>query len=306
MRHEAKFIWFDAFRGIAALLVLIMHLRALIFVDFSDGMGLLDRFFYFLTGFGHEAVVIFFVLSGFFIVRSIHSSALQNRFDAFRYAKNRLIRLWIVLLPSLILTYLIDTLGMYLYPNAFTYAGLIQSLPDISPLGKLGGINFLGNLFFLQEILVETYGSNAALWSLSYEFWYYVIFPLLFFACLNFHSKITRVLLLSLGILLLIFVGGSIRLNFIIWLFGGFAYVVIRSDMFIKSRIRLKSISSFVIFCLVLTLIRLDIQPFLFNDFSLGLVTAIMLCPFSKLTMDSLIMRKILIPPIFRTGISQS
>ena len=37
----------------------------------------------------------------------------------------------------------------------------------------------LGNAAFLQEIVVPTYGSNAPLWSLSYEFWYYFLYPVL-------------------------------------------------------------------------------------------------------------------------------
>src|SRR6202030_3749589 len=41
---------------------------------------------------------------------------------------------------------------------------------------------FLGNLFFVQTILCRTFGSNGPLWSLANEFWYYLLFPLLFCA----------------------------------------------------------------------------------------------------------------------------
>ena len=34
------------------------------------------------------------------------------------------------------------------------------------------------NAFFLQTIVGPTFGSNGPLWSLAYEWWYYVLFPL--------------------------------------------------------------------------------------------------------------------------------
>jgi peptidoglycan/LPS O-acetylase OafA/YrhL len=37
---------------------------------------------------------------------------------------------------------------------------------------------FLQNLFFLQVAVAEPFGSDTALWSLAYEFWFYILFPL--------------------------------------------------------------------------------------------------------------------------------
>jgi peptidoglycan/LPS O-acetylase OafA/YrhL len=37
---------------------------------------------------------------------------------------------------------------------------------------------FFQNLFFLQVMFGPPYGSNAVLWSLAYEFWFYILFPL--------------------------------------------------------------------------------------------------------------------------------
>jgi peptidoglycan/LPS O-acetylase OafA/YrhL len=36
---------------------------------------------------------------------------------------------------------------------------------------------FLGNLLFLQDLYVPSFGTNRPLWSLSCEFWYYLMFP---------------------------------------------------------------------------------------------------------------------------------
>ena len=56
-------------RWVGAFLVLIFHVRHIILVDFKEveHRTLFDRGLYFVTGLGHEAVVIFFVISGFLV-----------------------------------------------------------------------------------------------------------------------------------------------------------------------------------------------------------------------------------------------
>jgi peptidoglycan/LPS O-acetylase OafA/YrhL len=46
-------------------------------------------------------------------------------------------------------------------------------------MDHLGPEVLLGNLVFLQAILVPTWGSNGPLWSLAFEFWFYIWFPTL-------------------------------------------------------------------------------------------------------------------------------
>jgi peptidoglycan/LPS O-acetylase OafA/YrhL len=56
-------------RWSAALLVLVNHARHLILVDLEEvkQQTLFVKALYFVTGLGHEAVVIFFVISGFLV-----------------------------------------------------------------------------------------------------------------------------------------------------------------------------------------------------------------------------------------------
>jgi peptidoglycan/LPS O-acetylase OafA/YrhL len=66
----------DLLRGLAAILVLAHHWRNYFFVNFHE-LGLhrvLLAVPYILTAAGHEAVVIFFVLSGFLIGGTIRRS----------------------------------------------------------------------------------------------------------------------------------------------------------------------------------------------------------------------------------------
>jgi peptidoglycan/LPS O-acetylase OafA/YrhL len=293
MKHDINLVWFDFFRGIAALLVLTGHLRALMFVDYSESTSLFGQIFYFLTGFGHQAVVIFFVLSGFFIIRSIHESVLNDRWNVKNYILNRMVRLWIVLLPALILTLLWDKIGLCFFKNAYTYTDLIAKLPGINPASKLGVLDFLGNLFFLQTIYVPTYGTNVALWSLSNEFWYYVLFPLIYFFVSKFYKIKTRIILFIAIWLCALFIGFGLALSMSVWLMGGVVYLVIKNNFFLKRYLKIKFVLSIFSFITVLTLIRFKIYPNIFNDFSLGIVTSFMLCVFSKIPMKNLHLRTI-------------
>ena len=133
---------------------------------------------YFLTGFGHQAVMVFFVLSGFLISSSILRSLSAGTWSWSGYAISRATRLYVVLIPGLLFGLLWDVLGKSLFASTGLYT---------QPLGSFGGLvvqdaltagNFFGTLFFLQTIVCSSFGSNGPLWSIANEFWYYVLFPL--------------------------------------------------------------------------------------------------------------------------------
>jgi len=173
----------DLVRGLSALAVMVMHARGFFLYDLSESQfpNLFIKAFYFLTGLGHEAVVVFFVLSGYFVGGSVLQAIQGTGFSTSRYALVRLTRLWTVLLPALVMTFAVDRLGAHFNPGA--YAGTLRqafmSGPDLTCPAAWGPDAFLGNLFFLQTISAPVYGSNGPLWSLANEFWYYVLFPLL-------------------------------------------------------------------------------------------------------------------------------
>jgi len=56
-------------RWVAALLVVLQHIRFLWFAEYANeqNKSSLIKIFYFFTGFGSEAVIVFFVLSGFLV-----------------------------------------------------------------------------------------------------------------------------------------------------------------------------------------------------------------------------------------------
>lgn len=171
---DHDFRWMDCFRAVAAFAVVLSHARDLVLRDYA-GPAIFAPF-YAATGLGHSAVIVFFVLSGFWISRSVLGRLDQPQFW-FGYLIDRIARLAIVLIPALLLGGLIDWLGGHwlglpVYRGA---SGAHAMPPDFSE--RLAWPVLLGNLVFLQTIAVPTWGSNGPLWSLANEFWYYLWFP---------------------------------------------------------------------------------------------------------------------------------
>ena len=142
-------------RGLAAVAVLVYHIRYRFFFDYHD-LATSDPFtdlFYMLTAYGHDAVMVFFVLSGYFISGSVQRDRAANRWSWRRYAVNRLTRLYVVLIPGLLLTVFWDRLGLWLYPDHPIYSGAPQPwINDFFAVGdRLGLGDFLANLAFLQD-----------------------------------------------------------------------------------------------------------------------------------------------------------
>src|SRR5579872_3412883 len=167
-------LWLDALRWPAALLVVIGHAGQvyLTSVEGSPVKGALVHYAYsFVAGFAHSAVIVFFVLSGYLVGGSVVKTQLRQTFDPADYMLRRLSRLWIVLLPALVLTLFLKICAAGIAPNAATlvYAG--------DPARILTAGDFTCNAAFLQLVACERYGGNFALWSLANEFWYYVFFP---------------------------------------------------------------------------------------------------------------------------------
>lgn len=214
----------DVMRGVAAFAVMFGHLRTLFFVDFqhvlfkSSSLEVL----YFLTGFGHQAVMVFFVLSGFLISSTIFRSQVSGSWSWRDYAINRATRLYVVLVPGLLLGFFWDRLGSWLFASQGIYNHPLKDLGTAVPIENLTLPDFLGNLFFLQTIFCSAFGSNGPLWSLSNEFWYYVLFPTALCAALAWSGKRfrTALLLTSLAILVGFFIGLAASLGFLIWLAG--------------------------------------------------------------------------------------
>ncbi len=164
-------------RWLAAFMVLIDHVRHLILVEIDqvEHKTILWKVLYFATGFGNEAVMVFFVISGF-LVGALTLERWRTKGANLRaYISARVSRIYTVFIPALIVGFVIDCIGLHyfndseLYSNSKVYAITSQ----------ISSWDFIGNLFMMQGILVEHFGSNRPLWSLANEWWYYCIFALI-------------------------------------------------------------------------------------------------------------------------------
>jgi peptidoglycan/LPS O-acetylase OafA/YrhL len=160
----------DSLRGLAALVVVLHHtctlfpqtLRALALHAPRLAFGLKQ-----VGRFNTEAVLLFFVLSGFSIRLSVVGRGLATRAALAHYARRRIARI----LPA--------------YWFALLLSGVIATwLAPVPPLAR-SWTTLCGNLLFLQTAVgvpgawFLPYAGNGALWSLSFEMFYYAAFPLL-------------------------------------------------------------------------------------------------------------------------------
>ena len=215
----------DALRALAALVVFGGHLRQNLFVDWeaSPRESLVDKLFFFTTGFGHEAVMVFFVLSGYLVGGSVLRLHQEGRWSWPAFLVARLSRLWIVLLPAL---------------AAGRRAGRARASPrrvalaGASPRSRRGSRRPPGwaTCSSSRRSSVPPFGSNGPLWSLSYELWYYLACPFVVAAATS-RNRWSRALhgLAAAGILA--FTGPRIAVYFSIWLMGLCAFMAPRLSL---------------------------------------------------------------------------
>lgn len=224
MKNTTGSAHLDLLRTLAAWQVCLHHLKNLFFVDYSavQSKNLIIQVVYYFSRFGHQSVVIFFVMSGLLISSSVVKQNNEGKWSWANYLIARLSRLYIALVPALVIGFGWDWFGIKLFGTENIYDGvtLKQTVISYPVMERLDLTHFLGNLGFLQSFKVSPLGSNIPLWSLSYEFWYYILFPLIFLVIVKKGLTITRIVYAMIFVLVLNFIGLTLSKNFLIWLFG--------------------------------------------------------------------------------------
>lgn len=166
-------------RWMSAFLVVISHVRNMVFPDKGglDPRDPVSALFYGVTGFGHEAVILFFVMSGYLVGGTALADFRAGRFSPGAYFIARVSRIYTVFLPALLLVLVLDFTGSALFASSgfYTHPPDLHSL-SFSIVERLDAVTLAGNLAMLQTILVEPFGSDVPLWSLANEWWYYLLF----------------------------------------------------------------------------------------------------------------------------------
>lgn len=191
-------VYLDLLRFLAAMAVFMLHAS---FHRFTGGLPGLWR----LSQFGNDAVMLFFVLSGFVIA---HVTA-RSTHSAWDYGAARLSRLWSICIPALLLTAVLDTVGMQLAPELYAFSWYEYDQPVARVLASL---LFLNELWFYS---IQPF-SNTPYWSVGYEFWYYVLFGAAMF--LHGRQRLAALALVSA------IMGPKILLLLPVWLAGVWAF----------------------------------------------------------------------------------
>ncbi|WP_107669256.1 acyltransferase [Cyanothece sp. BG0011] len=192
----------DYIRGFAAVYVLIYHIFAL--TDFMPEM--VENLFF---SFGQEAVILFFLLSGFVIYLSVYPKTdLTFRY----YFIRRFRRIYFPLIVALLLSVFLAILNQ-------------QFLRIFSTRELLGNLLMLQDFSAKPGVLVRPFLSNYPLWSLSYEWWFYLLFfPLYKSVLFKLNNRIYFVFIVSfISYLIYIIYPNAIALYlayFIIWWCG--------------------------------------------------------------------------------------
>lgn len=145
----------EALRGFAAFYVLLHHTIP------AKSVNFLGHNFGFIFRFGQEAVILFFLLSGFVINYSYKRSS-DKTFKTYFF--KRFLRIYIPLVIVFFASYLLA---------AYSAKSWID--PQLKTL--------ILNILMLQDweavkpnVIASAYMENTPLWSLSYEWWFYMLY----------------------------------------------------------------------------------------------------------------------------------
>jgi peptidoglycan/LPS O-acetylase OafA/YrhL len=188
-----RLLLLDSLRGMSALVVLFHHVCTLFPASFarlaqsSEGLHALAAF---VSRRNTEAVLLFFVLSGFSIRLSVEADPLAEGGAVQRYLHRRARRI----LPPYLL--------------ALALSGLLAHTLAPVPAAAVSLTTLVGNLLFLQTAngvpgqWFLPYAGNAPLWSLSFEVFFYLSYPLLVLGVSDPRRRLIGVALAAAGGLL--------------------------------------------------------------------------------------------------------
>jgi len=199
-RHQRVFVALDRWRIALALIVVALH---------AEQLGLLPLATHgALHHLAHDAVIGFFVISGY----SVMQSASDHRGNPTAFLAARFSRLYSLVVPALLITLCLDLIGKALRP-------------DLYPLWtyRKWWLHLGFHSLFLGETWTNSFAafSNIPYWSLGYEAWFYLLLA----ATLG----TTRYRLLQI-VLILLLMGPRVLLLAPCWVLGAWAWQRVESN----------------------------------------------------------------------------
>ncbi len=156
-QDKGRLFWLDWVRFLAAAVVVFGHTCGFNWDAFpapghaARPLGL--TIFLAARETGRQAVVEFFVLSGLLVGGKVIARVRAGTFDAAAYAADRLSRVYVPLIPAVLLTMAVIPFS----DQPWSWRPYLRCLTGT------------------QEVFMHTPSLNAPLWTLAYEIWFYVL-----------------------------------------------------------------------------------------------------------------------------------
>ena len=218
----------DRVRWLSAAIVGVGHALVLFFnpVPLLGNAGASDRIVTYIAELRQPAVVIFFVLSGYLVGGSV--LARKARFSWPEYFIQRFSRIYIVLIPALLLTVGLDVAGIHVFSsNAFYTLVRPEAVLGAGPvISHYRLADIAASVTSLENFVGDPIGSNGPLWSLGYEWVFYFLFPTLVIATRNLRTSFA-IALVAVAPFLLWWRHPSIGIFWFIWIAGAYASVAL-------------------------------------------------------------------------------
>ncbi|AOE63802.1 acyltransferase [Pseudomonas corrugata] len=165
----------DSIRALSAFVVLLGHTnQTMLLPTLKSGST-------FVGFFTQLSVMVFFVLSGFLIGKSVCNNITKNNeFSIAQYARDRALRLYPPLIAAIVLMVLLAALAPLLFPSGTQQFISIPGATFVRTEFAVIAKQLFAALAFLNEFKTSTPSANGPLWSLSLEAWYYVVAAALF------------------------------------------------------------------------------------------------------------------------------
>lgn len=162
-------------RLLAAGMAVVYHVRFMLFAAYPElpDKGLVLKAFYFVTSLGHEAFVVYMVISGV-ALGGLSVYRWRHGVDPQTDLLRRSTWFYCLLTPALLLGGALDFIGVRALgrPDIYAYFTMFSPSLDLEA--------FAGNMLMLQRFVVPGLGSNTMLYLLAYECWAFFALAALF------------------------------------------------------------------------------------------------------------------------------
>jgi peptidoglycan/LPS O-acetylase OafA/YrhL len=186
----------------------------------------------------NAGVMIFFLISGFLISYTVFSKWSNPNYTFKTFFIDRFCRIYCAYLPALFFVLFLDTITS-------TYTAIPQVRTDelktlIDMQNNNGLVSFLGNIFMMQDfplfqvlrrmgfkdspIFIDEFGSGSPFWTISIEWWIYMLFGFIVLVLIRDKKRLNPVNLCLLGLLSIApfyyAIGGVNNCLTLLWLLG--------------------------------------------------------------------------------------